>query len=729
MRHRSRSLLLSLILLLVSAQIYSPVRAQDFTIEDILSPAWPFDLVAAADTDRIAWLAYERGRRNVWTAVAPDFEPVRLTDWLSDNGLDLSGLQISADGSLLIFVRGHDPNRQGWVANPTSDPAGGEQAVWAMHTSGGEPWKVVETGAPVLSPDGRWVYFVREGQIHRVPTDPHELTARTPVPGAGETEPLFLAWGTNRGPVPSPDGRLLAFTSSRDDHAYIGIYDLESRTVIYMAPGVDRDSSPTWSHDSARIAFIRRPGDSFGRIVGAGGGAGYPGRSPAQVPGRPDQEREERPDGLRQAAFSGGYTLSFWVGDPRTGQAREFWHTAPGDTVFTRVSGITWAAGNVVFRAEKDNWRHLFSVAVDGDPAADPEDLTPGEGIAEQWAFSPDGEWLFYSSNAGDIDHRHIWRTRTDGGRNRQLTEGERIETYPVGLASGETVACLHATERRPLSVAIVRARGGEPEAVFPVLSESFPFDEQVVPENVVLTADDGLEFHNQVFLPRDLEPGEKRPAMLFTHGGPQRQMLLGYHYMHFYHMAYAINQYLAARGYIVISVNYRSGIGYGEEFRNAPDRGRRGNSEYRDVEAAGRWLQSHDNVDPERIGLWGLSYGGILTAQGLARNSDIFSAGVDIAGVHLWGSSLDPESVSYQASSISEIGNWTSPVLLIHGDDDRNVAFSQTVGLVQLLRAHDIYHELIVFPDDVHDSLLFDRWLITFNALDDFFDRFLIEK
>jgi len=246
----------------------------------------------------------------------------------------------------------------------------------------------------------------------------------------------------------------------------------------------------------------------------------------------------------------------------------------------------------------------------------------------------------------------------------------------------------------------------------------------QVVPENVLLTADDGLQFHNQVFLPPDLQPGERRPALLFTHGGPQRQMLLGYHYRHFYHMAYAMNQYWASQGYVVLSVNYRSGIGYGKEVREAPGRGRAGNTEYRDILAAGKYLQTRADVDPDRVGLWGLSYGGILTAQGLARNSDVFAAGVDIAGVHLWGNSLDPESVSYQSSSISEIEKWTSPVLLIHGDDDRNVAFSQTVGLVQLLRAHDVDHELIVYPDDVHSSLIFDRWVESFQASDDFLAR-----
>src|SRR4029079_16714267 len=107
---------------------------------------------------------------------------------------------------------------------------------------------------------------------------------------------------------------------------------------------------------------------------------------------------------------------------------------------------------------------------------------------------------------------------------------------------------------------------------------------------------------------------------------------------------------------------------------------------------------------------------------------SDIFKAGVDLAGVHLEGSSLDPESVSYRASSISEIDNWKSPVLLIHGDDDRNVNFGQTVGLVNLLRARNVYHELIVFPDDIHETLPHARWLYVFDRMEAFLNKFFGE-
>jgi len=174
------------------------------------------------------------------------------------------------------------------------------------------------------------------------------------------------------------------------------------------------------------------------------------------------------------------------------------------------------------------------------------------------------------------------------------------------------------------------------------------------------------------------------------------------------------------------MSVNYRSGIGYGRSFQTAPNTGRNGNSEYQDVLAGGKYLQQHPNVDPERIGIWGLSYGGVLTAQALARNSDIFKMGVDLAGVHLWGSSVDPESVSFQSSAIGAINGWKSPVLLVHGDDDRNVAFQQTTGLVQLLRARDVEYELIVFPDDTHESMLHSRWIYTLDRMAKFIDKHL---
>lgn len=703
----------------VLAGTAAPLSAQPrFTIEQVLSPGFPYELVSARATDRIAWLEYERGMRNVLTAVAPDFRSARLAISSEDDGHDLTGLQISNDGRIVAFLRGHAPNREGWVANPTSDPRGAERAVWAMNTSGGRPWRVVRANAFALSPDGRWVLYERDGQIHRAAVNPGLANS----PETDAAPPLFRVYGNNRGAIWSPDGAKIAFVSERGDHSYIGVYDIANPRITYLAPGVDRDASPAWSSDGRSIAFVRRPGLSFAeqQALVQGGGRGGRGGPPPQAaqPGRGGIP------GLLESRFRGGHRLEIWVADAETGKGRALWQHAPGEDRFAPINRLTWAGEHVLFTAMRDDWDRWYSLSLDGKL----EELTPEDSFVEYTALSTDGRYLYFAANTGDVDRRDLFRVEVGGGKPRQLTRGDAIETQPVALASGKRVALLYADAKRPLSVALVDADGGQP-TVITGLPREYPITQHVVPQSVQLIAADSLRTNNQLFLPPNLRSGEKRPALVFIHGGPARQMLLGYHYMHFYHMAYAMNQYFANKGYIVLSVNYRSGIGYGNSFRRAPNTGRNGNAEYQDILAAGLYLRGRPDVDASRIGVWGLSYGGILTAQALARNSDIFAAGVDMAGVHLWGDATEPENIAFRASSVSEIASWKSPVLLIHGDDDRNVAFSQTVGLVQLLRAHDVPFELIVFPDDVHDSLLFHRWIQAFAATDDFFERVMIRR
>jgi dipeptidyl aminopeptidase/acylaminoacyl peptidase len=237
------------------------------------------------------------------------------------------------------------------------------------------------------------------------------------------------------------------------------------------------------------------------------------------------------------------------------------------------------------------------------------------------------------------------------------------------------------------------------------------------------------MKISGQLFLPAGLKAGEKRPALLFTHGGSRRQMLLGWHYLEYYHQSYAMNQHLASLGFVVLSINYRSGIGYGLDFREALNYGATGASEFADVQGAGLYLRSRPDVDPARVGLWGGSYGGYLTALGLSRASDLFKAGVDFHGVHDWNvvvgnfvSTYDPQKreafakLAYASSPMSSLDTWRSPVLVIHGDDDRNVPFSETVDLVQELRKRNVEVEQMIFPDEVHDLLRYDNWVKAFE-------------
>lgn len=736
-RITTRWTLLSAAALVALALAVSPSAQSPRTAADYVSPAYPFGLVAAKTTDRLAWISYDEGKRNVYTAVGPDFKPVRLTSFMDDDGVDLTDLSLSADGSVAVFVRGHARNRDGWVANPLSNPDGTERAIWAVRTSGGAPFRLAEidTGAPVLSPDGRHALYVKNGQIYNAPVV--STPGKTPR-DRGEV-PFITVFGQNGTPRWSPDSSRFAFVSNRTDHSFIGVYELATHRITWMAPDVDRDTSPTWSPDGSRVAFIRRPGLPFGQqqqqgAAGVGnpagpaaagrqggqggrGGGGAGGGTGLQIPG------------LFRAEFRGGGTLAFWVADVKSGEATEFWRHDPAGTTFRNINAIQWAGDHVIFTTQMpdDEWDRYFSVAVDGS-TKDPVMITTTDGIIEDASsinLSPDGKTLYYTTNHGDIDRRDIFAVATAGGTPRQVTETPAIETQPVPLPSGR-VAVLYADYRVPQSVGVVPASGGSATVVYPTLPARYPLAAHVEPTNVTLEASDGVKFNNQLFLPRDIKPGEKRPAMVFVHGGPQRQMLLGYHYRHVYHMFYGINQWLADKGYIVLSVNFRRGVGYGRSFRNAPNSGGQGNAEYLDVLAAGQYLHSRPDVDTARVGIWGLSYGGVLTAQALARNSDLFAAGVDLAGVHLWGSSLDPESVSFKSSPIGAIDGWRSPILLQHGDDDRNVAFTQTTGLVQMLRARDIEYELIVFPDDVHDSLVHSRWIYIFERMEQFLKKHL---
>ena len=261
--------------------------------------------------------------------------------------------------------------------------------------------------------------------------------------------------------------------------------------------------------------------------------------------------------------------------------------------------------------------------------------LTPGNFEIENAALTTDGKAVVYSSNRDNIDRRHLWRVNLEGSSLVRLTAGGGIEWGPAPLTNGR-IAILHADAKMPARVALLDDALTIRDLVPSAIPSGFPADALIAPQPVIFQASDGVSIHSQLFVPANGGAG-KHPAVIFFHGGSRRQMLLGWHYMEYYHQAYGFNQYLASKGYIVLSVNYRSGIGYGTDFREAPDYGPTGASEYNDVMAAGAYLRSRADVDPARIGVWGGSYGGYLTALALARASNMFAAGVDIAGVHDW--------------------------------------------------------------------------------------------
>ncbi len=748
-------------LLLATVVLACVAGAKTFTLEQVLSAPFPSGLIASSSGEKVAWILNEHGARNIWVASAPDWKGVRVTAYKEDDGTDLGQIHWTPDSKSVVYVRGGDLEFLGRPdPNPTANPAGSEQAIWIV-TPGQAPRRIANGHSPTISPKGDRLAYLLAGQIWIAPLN-----------GAGGAELMIhpRSGVTASNPRWSPDGSKLAYVSDRTTHSFIAVYDFTTKSLAYMDPTVDRDNNPAWSPDGKQIAFMRnlsngggRGGAGTGTGAGRGRGAGNPaavsiGSSTGTATGT------AAPTGIAAATGTAATTGPETAAAPGTGRgggggrrsgepwairvatvadgaARQIWKADPGPgSVFHPMEADTqlyWAAGDrIAFPWERDGWEHLYSVAVEGGPATL---LTPGDFEVEHVSFSQDRKEAVFSSNQDDIDRRHIWRVAIAGGPPAAVTKGETLEWSPA--LAGSAVAFIHADARRPARAAIqlgAQVRDLAPDSI----PADFPADSLVVPQQVIYHATDGMSIHAQLFVPPGSQPGQKHKALVFMHGGSRREMLLGWHYMDYYNNAYGMNQYLASQGYVVLSINYRSGIGYGLNFREALNYGRSGASEYQDVEGAGRYLQSRADVDPAHIGLWGGSYGGYLTALGLARNSDLFAAGVDFHGVHDWSArsinaapgaaaaaaASTPNDaatgVAFQSSPMASVRTWRSPVLLIHGDDDRNVDFSQTVELVGALRRQGVYFEQLIIPDEIHGFLRHASWLRAYHAAVDFFQR-----
>jgi dipeptidyl aminopeptidase/acylaminoacyl peptidase len=679
--------------------------AAGFTLPQVLSYPYPQELAAAPKGSDLAWVQDEAGVRNVWMAEGAGATPRQLTHYTADDGQEITQLSFSPDGAYLLFVRGgdHDAN---WPVGQEPDPDTATQKpevqIWSVDLKSGNQNLVGEGDEPAIAPDSSKVAFIQGHQVYWAPLN-----------GSAKPQQLFYDRGHASDLNWSPDGKALAFVSSRDDHGFIGIYRDDKTPIEYLAPSTTHDFMPRWSLDGTRVAFVRVPGDG-----------GTPQPILKQVPN----------------------PWSIWVADVATAKGSLVWQspkTLHGSYPDTEgEANLHWLSGDrLLFLANLDNWPHLYSVSAKGGAI---KLLTPGKFMVEDVSVSVDGSHVVYNANvganAGDSERRHLYMLTSDGSvPEKILSGGEGIEWHPQLAGDGKTLGFIQGHVQTPPLV----MAGTVDKADWHALDQDrvpaeFPTTGFVTPKPVTFQAADGLTVHGVLFA---AEGSEHKPAMIFIHGGPPRQMLLGWHYMGYYSNAYAVNQYLATHGFVVLALNYRLGIGYGYDYKNPPKWGFTGASEYQDVVAGAKFLQRDPRVDPKRIGLWGGSYGGYLTAMGLARDSKIFKAGVDLHGVHDWsydvsdifvggkpryeeGDRKQAMKVAFQSSPVAYMKTWKSPVLLIQGDDDRNVYFHEMIDLVNRLDDQGVHYEQLVLPNEIHGFLRHASWLTADEATVEFLDR-----
>jgi Tol biopolymer transport system component len=373
------------------------VFAQNIPLVSFKKYPFPTELCATGVGSKLTWALDEQGKRNVYVAEGPDYNPRKLTSYTRDDGQEISSVSISGDGNSVVFVRGGD-HGSNWddqaAVNPMADPFPSDIKIVSIPFKGGVEKTFSDGDYPVISPDSKRVTFIKAGQVWSAPIDSIQ-TAKS----------LFKTRGTVHSLEWNPDGSSLLFVSDRGDHSLIGVYTDATTPLQWIAPSFSVDVSPRWSPDGKKIVFVRMPGTG----------------------GSPDSllNRRHRP-------------WSIYTADVTTRTVRRLWEaprTLKGSVPNTHGGfNLHWAAGNkIVFLSYQDGWPHLYSMDTSGGK---PLLLTPGNFICEHIALSADKKSVTFSANTGpdklDLERRHAAIVSVDKSDMRVLSPGSGLEWTPV---------------------------------------------------------------------------------------------------------------------------------------------------------------------------------------------------------------------------------------------------------------------------------------------------------
>ncbi|MDB4896761.1 MAG: peptidase prolyl oligopeptidase active site domain protein, partial [Firmicutes bacterium] len=367
-------------------------------------------------------------------------------------------------------------------------------------------------------------------------------------------------------------------------------------------------------------------------------------------------------------------------------------------------------------------------------------------------AWSGDGRYVAFASNYGVLQQRHLWRFDRETGEVRQLTSEPGTHVNPAFAPDGKLIACIACSPWRSAEVALLPADGtggGKVERLTNSMPAAWVREAITEPQHITITGAEGLQVHADLFVPRGFDPAKQYPALVYIHGGPVRQMRCGWHPMHAYGFFYSYNQYLLHQGYVILSVDYRGGSGYGVAYEQA-NYMKFAQTELDDCVRGGRYLKSLPYVDEDRVGIWGISYGGYMALAAMTKRPDEFALGVNIAGVWdfeqwdrwlagrqpglprfyetRWGGPKGEHNaeVYRQQSPRYFVEGLKGPLLNLHGTADESVDFAQLDAIVKDCTEHGKDFAAIYYPGETHLFHNRKTWADAFRRMDGAFERYL---
>lgn len=553
------------------------------------------------------------------------------------------------------------------------------------------------------SSDGRELAFYRDGRptvLDLGANTDHRFNVPQRGTFLGESE--MLAWG--------PDDRLLAYRFVDFDTKQVGVVDTETGELAWRSrKQAYSTSTPQWLADGRFVVDRSGKQGTVREVVAI-----------------------DIDDGTEQVLYQE--------------ENRDHGTHSRGAPV------VSPDGERIALALPEDGWEHIHVVdATSGEKTQ----LTAGpfedKGVADsrpQWLSESE---LVFASNREDLGRRGIYAVNLDG-ETRTLVEPKETNVYPRPAGDGDQIAYIHSGREVSPELRVLNLSREETHRVTQSRVADWPV-EPIEPDRVSFDSIGGLEIEAYLLDPREsdavADDADELPAVVWVHGGPMRQMRDGWHPDRSYGLAYTYQQYLAHQGYVGLFVNYRGGIGYGAEFR-ASLAGNRGDDEMKDIVAGAEYLRDLEYVDPDAVGMWGLSYGGYAALQLLGTHPVSFDVAVNLAGladlelyrdwaeetkypsaassmaVRLGGEPWEaPESWEY-ASPVTHFENYENPLYSFHGTGDRYVNFEQLDLAVDELLETDADHEWEYYPDENH--LFTDRktWERTFEKIEAAFDDHL---
>ncbi|WP_227374593.1 S9 family peptidase [Haladaptatus halobius] len=526
------------------------------------------------------------------------------------------------------------------------------------------------------SNDGTRFAFYRDGRpVVRDVATGDERAYDVPERGPFLGESRMFAW--------ADDDALLAYRFVDDDATQVGVVDVESGELVWRTRSEMASHSPTWLADGRVVVDQRGEGGEVRRIVAA------------------DPEEDDETILVREVDRERGVVSQ---GAPE----------------------VSPDGSRIALALSLDGWEHVHVVdAETGECTQLTEGTFEDKGVADATPRWSDDETLVFSSNRRDPGQRQLFSVALDGDV-APLVEAPGTNVHPRPSPDGDPLAYLHADRERSPELR-VDADGNTRRLTLSAVEEWAT--SPVEPERIEFEST-GRCIEGYLLDPRESDTidatASDLPAVVCVHGGPMRQMRDGWHPSRSYGLFYTFHQYLATKGYVALFVNYRGGIGYGREFRQAIA-GARGKDEIADVAQAGEYLKDLDYVDRESVAVWGLSYGGYATLQVLGTHLDAFSLGINLAGLadlelyrdwaeetkyppaasaevlRMGGEPWEVPERWAEASPVTHMDAYEVPLYNFHGTGDRYVNFEQLDLVVETLTDLGKEFDADHYPDENH--------------------------